>query len=292
MGPVKDFVRDSWKIAAVAATGAFLLSLVVGLFAGNPFGVSFFRALLFALLFAGLGAGVRTVVKGYLPELVAANPQTAGATSAAAGGRAGAASDHRGAEASPSADAPGGLRGAAVDIVLPEDETLRRQAYRGSPRSTRATSSQSTDDDGERGDVQDAESMDEDSTSQAEAQALGELADELADELPGVSENADPDSGGSTSAGSAGEEPVQEAEADDELPRSARELKADLDSLPDIAALEPLSEERPGRGPARATRLVKPGERPQDAVREVLSGEDPATLARALRTVLKKDEKG
>ncbi len=39
MGPVKDFVRDVWKIAAACACGAFFLSLVIGLFAGNPFGV-------------------------------------------------------------------------------------------------------------------------------------------------------------------------------------------------------------------------------------------------------------
>ena len=127
MGPVKDFLRDVWKIAAVVAAGAFLLSLAIGLFAGNPFGVAFFRALLFALLFAGLGAGVRTVVKGYLPELIASNPQTTGVTGSAAGGS----------------------RGTAVDIVLPEDEALRRQAYQGSPRSSRASSSPLTDDDGE-----------------------------------------------------------------------------------------------------------------------------------------------
>lgn len=282
---MKDFVRDVWKIAAVSATGAFLLSLVIGLIAGNPFGVAFFRALLFSLLFAGLGAGLRTVVKGYLPELVAPNPQTAEATGTAAEGRrAGAPADHRAAE--------GGFRGSAVDIMLPEDDGLRRQAYQGSPRPSRASDSEPVEGEGEPEEVLEAESMDEDSTSQAEAQALGELAEEL----PGAPESAEPTLRGAAPGRPAGsfasEEPVQDAEPEDEIPRSARESTADLDSLPDIAALEPPSADRPGSGSARSPRLRKPGERPEDAVREVLSGQDPATLARALRTVLKKDEKG
>jgi hypothetical protein len=120
----------------------------------------------------------------------------------------------------------------------------------------------------------DDESMDEDARSQAEAQALGELADDLADEVPGASK---------------GEEAAEEAE--DELPRSARESTADLDSLPDIASLETSLSDRPGPS-MRAPRIPTPGERPVDAVKDVLGGQDPSTLARAIRTVLKKEEKG
>ena len=253
MGPVKDFVRDVWKIAAACAAGAFLLSLVIGLIAGNPFGVALFRALLSSVLFAGLGAGLRVVVKGYLPELLASNEEKAGKTGADE------SADHR---------------GAAVDIVLPEDDGLRRQAYSGSPRSARASSSESVEADGEPDEVLDADSMHEDSASQAEAQALGELSEELAEELPGAPDSA------------------EEAKPEGELPRSARESTEDLDSLPDIAALEAPTELNPGPGSTRSSRIPTSGERPGDAVRNVLSGQDPATLARALRTVLKKDEKG
>ena len=107
MGPVKDFVRDVWKIAAACASGAFLLSLVIGLIAGNPFGIAFFRALLFGILFAGLGVGLRFVVRAYLPELAAAG---------APAGSADASTEPRAA----------GQRGTAVDIVLPEDDSLRQ----------------------------------------------------------------------------------------------------------------------------------------------------------------------
>jgi hypothetical protein len=135
--------------------------------------------------------------------------------------------------------------------------------------------------------------MDEEATSAAEAQALGELAEDLAEELPGApAESEGFAARGPSAAAPADEDLVQEADADDAMPRSARESTADVDALPDIDALEPASTERPGRGSLRSPRSVKQGERPEDAVREVLSVEDPATLARALRTVLKKDEKG
>jgi hypothetical protein len=261
---VKDFVRDVWKIAAGCAAGAFLLSLLIGLISGNPFGVSFFRAFLFAVLFAGLGAGLRTVVKTYLPEL-------------SSGG-------------APAADSPGagGTTGRSVDIVLPEDDGLRRQAYGGSPRAGRSAEAELGDAEGELEEAADGDSLDEDSPSPAEAQALGELGEELAEELPGAdSAEARPLRGaGPETEG----EPVEEAETGDELARSARDPAGDLDTLPDIAALEPPSEQRSGS--VRSTRMTNPGERPEDAVRTMLSGQDPATLARALRTVLKKDEKG
>jgi len=261
MGPVKDFVRDVWKIAAACATGAFLLSLAIGLIAGNPFGIAFARGLLCAVLFAGLGVGLRFVVRTYLPELAAAG--------ALAGKTAEAAADHR---------------GAAVDIVLPEDEGLRRQAYSGTSHPSRAST-------GEPGEGEPVEELgteqDEDAASQAEAQALGELAEEL----PGGTESGAPGQRGGVSGGSEDEEAVEEVESEDGLPRSARESTEDLDSLPDIAALESSSPDRPGPS-MRAPRAPIPGERPADAVKDVLGGQDPSTLARAIRTVLNKEEKG
>jgi hypothetical protein len=189
--------------------------------------------------------------------------------------------------------AGGGFLGASVDIVLPEDDGLRRQAYSGTSQPSRASTGEPGE--GEPVEELDADSLDEDSTSQAEAQALGEFAEELAEELPGSSDNgasAQRAAAPGRHAGSAAaEEAAQEAQSDDELPRSARESAADLDSLPDIAGLEPSSSDRPGPS-MRAPRIPTPGERPADAVKEVLGGQDPSTLARAIRTVLKKEEKG
>src|SRR5208337_2191897 len=85
----------------------------------NPFGVVVARALLLAVLFAGLGAGLRFVIKRYLPELL-------GSSSSTAADGAGAAETAMG-----RAERSSGNRGAAVDIVLQDDEGLRRQAYGG-----------------------------------------------------------------------------------------------------------------------------------------------------------------
>jgi len=282
MGPVRDFVRDVWKIGAACAAGAFLVSLVIGLIAGNPFGAVFLRALLFAVIFAGLGAGLRVVVKRYLPELVASNESTSGA---AASGHAADSASRYAADSASRYAADSDLRGAAVDIVLPEDEGLRRHAYAGLSRADRTAPGQSIDaeSDTDAEQAMDAESMDEDSTSQAEAQALGDLADELAEELPSAPDGLSPEAKEREAA-------AEELGPADESPRSS--FAGDLDSLPDIAALEPSPGQGFVPGSARPARFSTTPERPGDAVRDNLSGQNPATLARALRTVLKKDEKG
>jgi hypothetical protein len=249
MGPVKDFVRDVWKIAAACAGAALLLSLVIGLIAGNPFGIAFSRAILLAAVFAALGAGLRFLVKAYLPELAGQGPPADGRTAAPA-------ADHR---------------GAAVDITLPEEDGLRRQAYGGARRDAGEETV-----DGEEEEALEAESLEEEGASGDGARALGELEEELAEELP--------------SAAPASRPPAEKDEPEAELPGSTLETAGDLDSLPDISALEPLAGQRPG--PSLSSRGTPSGERPADAVREILGGQDPSTLARAIRTALKKDEKG
>jgi hypothetical protein len=283
MSPVKDFVRVVWKIAAACACGAFFLSLVVGLFAGNPFGVVVFRALLLAVLFAGLGAGLRFVVKAYLPELTASSSSPAGAGQ----GRddepdrtgAGKSPENRGAESA-------GNRGAAIDIVLQDDEDLRQQTYGGSGRPRPAEPGAGNAED--EGDEALEASLGEDLMSQGDAPGLEELAEEAADELPPSRELAEP-------VGAAGshseEEAVEDTESGGELPRAMRGATGVVDSLPDINGLEPPPEERPARAPLRTPR-PQAGEKPSDAVRNALSGQDPSTLARAIRTVLKNAEKG
>jgi hypothetical protein len=125
----------------------------------------------------------------------------------------------------------------------------------------------------------------------ADAGPAEELPEELAEELP-------PQERSGESAALAGEE-VSEAEvveeswsADDLLSEPAT---ADLDALPDIEDLEPPAAPD-GRAPSarRPSRLPPPrvGETPEEAMRSFLGSQDPATLARAIRTSLKKDEKG
>jgi hypothetical protein len=257
---VKDFVRENWKIAAVCAAGAFILSLVTGFIARNPAGVVFLRAFLLALVFGGLGIGLRMVIRTYLPEAVGTAP---------AGGPA------------PKDDA----RGSNVNIVVGEDDAVPAQGRTSGP--------------GAAGTVRDANEVAEDlgeevpedeGMRQAEARALGDLAEELADELPGSSETG--------SNGEPAEEDGQEGheetsvlgEEDDEPQRGG--VSEGLDSLPDISTLE-IAEEPASRGPARRMGRGPGGaETPEDAIRGAVSGQDPLTLARAIRTVLKKDEKG
>ena len=68
-------------------------------------------------------------------------------------------------------------------------------------------------------------------------------------------------------------------------------IPGDKDGLPDISNLEVAapseSDERGAAGSGRPR-----GERPEDALRGAVSGQDPATIARAIRTVLKRDDKG
>ncbi len=252
MSPVKDFVRDAWRIAAACAAGAFVLSLLIGLIAANPFGIAVSRAFLFALLFAALGAGLRAVIKAYLPEAMGtpAPPPDAAATTAG-----------------------------SVDIVLPEDEELQREAFRGA-----GPAAVSGDAEDEPTEVLEAAEADE--PSQAEARALGELAEELGEVLP-QAESGETAAGGIQENGEA----AQEARPEEELPRGVANMDAgELDALPEIAELEPPSGLK--SGPAARVPRAAVGQTPEDAVRNLLANEDPATLARAIRTALKKDEKG
>jgi hypothetical protein len=238
---VRDLIRENWKIAAVFAGVAFLLSLLVGLLSGNPFGAATFRALLLGVCFAGLGVGLRFVVTKYLPEL-------AGGSQAS--------------ERAPAGERES--RGTKIDIVLPEEAPPV-----GVPES-------------EAEPVSDAELAepvaggDEDAGTDAEAETLSELSSELAGDEP--------------------ERPASGAEAERE-PRgrrgenrggaAERESEGGLDSLPDISSLEVAAESDNGAREPSARRAS-----PTDALRGAVSGQDPLTIARAIRTVLKRDEKG
>jgi len=160
------------------------------------------------------------------------------------------------------------VKGGRIDITLPAEDGIPR----GGARAAARTRAPETEDEG-------------DATERAEAQALGDLAQELGEEV----ETAESPTDGE------GEEEAESADAEGDEDAAVEQLAAatgedDLDSLPDISNLEvaPSAEE----GGARPSRHASGGDSPQDAVKGSLSGQDPATLARAIRTVLSKDEKG
>ena len=59
----------NWKIPAAAAGGAFLLSLLVGLFGRVGFGTAIARGLLWAVVFGALAFGIDYLLRRFLPEL-------------------------------------------------------------------------------------------------------------------------------------------------------------------------------------------------------------------------------
>ena len=94
---MKDLLREYGKTVAIFAAAGLLLSLLVGLFARNPFGTMVLRAFLLGIAFGGIGAGLQYVVRRFLT------------------GNGGSAAQ---ADAGPSAEKS---EGATIDIVLPEE---------------------------------------------------------------------------------------------------------------------------------------------------------------------------
>jgi hypothetical protein len=131
---------------------------------------------------------------------------------------------------------------------------------------------------------------------------MDSLAEELEEEFPGAADGnggargdeeislGDDElagaGGGASSPAASADAAERDALADRGGSRRGRRgSDADADSLPDISNLEILTDRGDGAPGA--------GEKtPEDAVRGAVSEQDPATLARAIRTVLKRDEKG
>jgi hypothetical protein len=258
---VNDIIRENGKTAAMCAGAAFLLSLLVGLIARNPFGVVLLRAFLLAVLFAGLGGGARFLIAKFLPDLLSG----AGVPSVA--------------------QTEEGERGSRVNIVLPEESV---SGGRVSEARAAATA------DGNAGSYDEPTGAGEPATPE-EAQALSELAGELADEMPptgyrGAEAGRSPDE---VAEAESEYEPVDEEEVVEMEHAALGGSSAPLDSLPDISGIEMATEEQPAASSGPRTPWRAGGkETPSDAMKGALSGQDPVTLAKAIRTVLKKDEKG
>ena len=60
----------NWRVSAITAGGAFLLSMLVGLIGGVGFGAMLLRALLFGLLFGAASIGLTIAIARFLPELM------------------------------------------------------------------------------------------------------------------------------------------------------------------------------------------------------------------------------
>jgi hypothetical protein len=67
----------NFKWGIIAALGAFLISVLMGLVSGVSFFHLIMRALLFTTLFFGLGFGLRFVINSYFPELLTMDESSA-----------------------------------------------------------------------------------------------------------------------------------------------------------------------------------------------------------------------
>jgi hypothetical protein len=155
--------------------------------------------------------------------------------------------------------------GAVVDIVLPEENPLEAGRAIGG-----ITGEGVAEPAGEAG--------------------LEEALEEAAEERTAVLE--EPGDGSPAEETPSSVEPAESvAEASEpslESPKQSGSPRG-LDALPDIGSLE-ASGPAPGR--PRARRRTGTGASPEEAMRSLASQEDPSTLARAIRTVLKREEKG
>lgn len=164
----------------------------------------------------------------------------------------------------PAAPADERAPGSGINIVLPEESPLQAgldadAAYPEAPVEAAET--------GERADE----------TGPVEAlEEVGEQEIAIPDEPTDASEV---------------EEPAAFAEPDQPGRGTAKQSSSpvDLDALPDIGGLE-ASGPAPGR--SRAPRRAGSGASAEEAMRSFAVHEDPSTLAKAIRTVLKREDKG
>ncbi len=227
----------NWKVSAVFAGAAFILSILSGAIAGVGFGLLLLRAILGAVAFAVVGAGVSLVIARYLPELKKLSD----------------------AEDRSDARQPGGRN---VDIVIPQEEP---GIYSDDEESSEGP---------ESGELDGEESVDE-----FAGDSLVEEVEELASDdsiLPGE--------GSQRAAG--GEGPVTRRSAPSDVvgEEESRELlDADTKNLPDIGGLA-------GSFDGESVGSIVEPEETREEVRGGRDDMDPETIARALRTVLKRDQ--
>ncbi len=255
---MKDFIRENGRTIAIIAAAAMILSLIIGLLTRNSFGVAFFRAIFLALFFGLFAAAILFTLKKYLPELSAREIPVKTAESDEALGH-------------------------AVDIVLPEEPMVGVEKEEGGV----VLKSQEAESGPER--------YAEASTDQYDEPDMLESADAVeTPEAPMTREKGEKSgpSGGDSANGTADltaldSDGSETGEATDRLKRTQRGNTGGLDALPDFGFLGETV--KTGSGARAAGQRAR---KPEDAARGFVSEEDPETLAKAIRTVIKRDEKG
>jgi hypothetical protein len=278
----------NWRLVAIAAGGAFVLSVLTALIAGVGVGALIFRALIGAVAFGALAAGIQVVVDRFLPELAESSTADAGRSRADETPVEGAAD---GADWTPP---PGGN----VDIVVEEEadelgpDSLEREESESSDETGSGEGSASTreriqPEDADAADVEPeepepAEAEPVSDMEPVEQNSAGSAGDELIEEVEEVS-----------SAQSASEGPVETPPQE----RAGESVRSeDIDSLPDIGGLGDGFENGAGAGDGAAGTSSGEGAEgtafgeTRSSSSPGRSDQDPETIARAIQTVLERDQ--
>jgi hypothetical protein len=256
----------NWKGIAVFGGVGFLLALLFGIVAGNPFGVVLLRVLLSTVAAGGLGFGIFFVVERFLPEI------SAGGT----------------------AERPAGGR---VDIVLPEENPHAGAVGRESASvfsEDEAVSEAAGDPEADAGigSVEELGPADEVSPEASDPRSAasgdpgsagyGDPGSEEGGEL-GQAEAGDPGSPGASDHGS--------SEASDHGSGGFGDLGSDAEPETLEAAVEESSSSGSRARSAAAGGLDTLGGRP-GTVNAGGQQLDPEVVARAVRTMMKRDGEG
>jgi len=271
------------KFSAFFAGSAFVVATLTGILAGVELGVILLRALLGGALFGGFGYGAYVLISARLPELVSAGSGTA----------AGASAEPEGAE-----------YGQNVDIVVDDDtEGPEGETTAAAAAEAGAAGDALAETSAEEGDEFEAASLEEvtgaegpeaspkqpqsTETAAAEPEEVGELEEVEAAEEAEQSEEA------SSVETSDGDELVEEvAEVGPEShsgagPKSEGEVdENEVDTLPDIGSFS-------GSFESEGTEVVEEDEQPTGGSGRAQSQgveQDPEVIAKALQTVMKRDE--
>lgn len=266
-------MRFDWRASAVAATAALVLSLLSGILGGVGFGALVVRGIIGGVVFGAGAAAVSYVIDRYLPDLKQSM-------------QGGGASDGQSADGQ-------GTPGGRVDIVV-DDEVdtggLGASDFDLEEAEEPGVSSGSGDED-----VEELEQDDGAEDAVADDAAADRAAADHAAFTPGLAaervhaggadeevtelEEADSEPSGETATPAsrdAGEGSLDGREAPEDLEEAAPEA-ASTGSLPDIEGFS-------GDFSEAAMDDSEDEESSGD------SGEDPEVMARAIRTVLKREE--
>ncbi len=254
-----ETVDSSIRASAFAGLGAFALSVIVAVFSRVPFGALLLRALLSGLGFAGLVFGAIQLIKRFLPELLdgSSRPQDGGLDA--------------------------GL-GSLVDIVLPGGDELRPESGQENRQAPSA---------GEAG----LEALPLANADPMDSVDSGELAREVASLRNDALVSNDPGDTSPDGAGSVAPRPSVSLDELDTLP--------DLDGFSDSFAEGQSGDsefadssggandgESGGRSSAgRSSRMTGVSDSMPTAGSPD-AGRDPVVLAKAVQTLLRRDQKG